>query len=287
MRRPTQVSLAGPARAAPMLGLVLGITLVLTFPNRAAPLWLVWAPLALAVSTAAGAVFAYGLRRWAELVALHPVRVRDVAVPLTAIATFSLLAVNVTDILSGPARGNWRNAVLVTLALLAGLPAAGVIFGVRYAACSEQLSRTLGGRLALLVALRRLLQRLVVPVGSLVALTTLATSALVALERSVHSQYGNRPPQYVLIFGGFGSLLVALFYVPAWAALRDQGHRLCDELFPMECLDEASAILSRAGDRQKLEQILEVGSNVLADMQTGLVILTPLLASAAASFLPH
>jgi len=43
MRRPTQVSLAGPARAAPMLGLVLGITLVLTFPNRAAPLWLVWA----------------------------------------------------------------------------------------------------------------------------------------------------------------------------------------------------------------------------------------------------
>jgi len=134
----------------------------------------------------------------------------------------------------------------------------------------------------------RLLQRLVVPVGSLVALTTLATSALVALEAecafAIREQAAAvRTDLRRVRFACWSRFSMCQLGL----ALRDQGHRLCDELFPMECLDEASAILSRAGDRQKLEQILEVGSNVLADMQTGLVILTPLLASAAASFLPH
>jgi hypothetical protein len=88
-------------------------------------------------------------------------------------------------------------------------------------------------------------------------------------------------------FGGFGSFLASLVYMPAWAALRDRGLKLCDELFSMEDLDKAQAIVSRVGDRQKLEQILGVDRNVLADLQTGLAILAPLLASAAAAFLPH
>jgi hypothetical protein len=103
----------------------------------------------------------------------------------------------------------------------------------------------------------------------------------------VHSQFGNRPPQYVLIFGGVGSLLVALVYVPPWGALRHTGYQLCDEFFPMRHLNQPPAILSRAGDRQKLEQILGVDRSVLGDLQTGVAILAPLLASAAAAFLPH
>ena len=139
----------------------------------------------------------------------------------------------------------------------------------------------------MLIALRRLLDRLLSAVGPLVALATLELGTLMALERSVNAQFGNRPPQYVLIFGGVGTLLVALVYVPPWAALRQAGHRLCDELFSTRELDRPDAILSMAGDRQKLEQILGLDHGVLGDLQTGVAILSPLLASAAAAFLPH
>jgi hypothetical protein len=45
--------------------------------------------------------------------------------------------------------------------------------------------------------------------------------------------------------------------------------------------------LSRAEDRNKLEQLLGVDRSIAADLQTGLAILGPLIASAAAAFLPH
>jgi len=139
----------------------------------------------------------------------------------------------------------------------------------------------------MLIALRRLLDRLLSAVGPLVALGTLELGTLMALERSVHLHFGNRPPEYVFIFGGVGSLLVALVYVPPWAALRQTGYRLCDELFQMRDMEQPQAVLSMAADRQKLEQILGLDHSVLGDLQTGVAILSPLLASVAAAFLPH
>ena len=59
------------------------------------------------------------------------------------------------------------------------------------------------------------------------------------------------------------------------------------ELFPLSEANEASAILNLAENRNKLEQLLGVGHGVLADLQTGLAILGPLLASAAAVLLPR
>ena len=56
-------------------------------------------------------------------------------------------------------------------------------------------------------------------------------------------------------------------------------------MFPFNEADEASAILSLAENRNKLQQLLGVGHGAFADLQTGLAILGPLLASAAAVFL--
>ena len=50
---------------------------------------------------------------------------------------------------------------------------------------------------------------------------------------------------------------------------------------------DAAAILKQAEDRSKLEQLLGVDRSTVADLQTGLAILGPLIASAAAAFLPH
>jgi hypothetical protein len=242
----------------------------------------VWAPLAAALIAAAGVVFVYGLRRWADLQVLHPTRVRDVAGPVAFIAVVGTLGVigpGYLHVIPGSnAWGSWLAVVAIVLAV----PAAGVMYGVRAAASSTKLNPTPGGEVALLIALRRLLERLLAAIGPLVALATLQKGAQIAMQRTA-----GLPAQYIVVFGAYGSLLAGLVYVPAWAALRNRGLRLCDELLSLEGLTRAPEILSRAGDRQKLEQILGADRNVLADLQTGLAILAPLLASAAVAFLPH
>jgi hypothetical protein len=274
------------------LGAAFGLYFVFTSAYRDAPLWPVWAPLAVALTATAGAVFRYGLDRWIELAEVskrHTLRVRDVAVPVAAIAAVTLLIALGSTRSPGPARTSWRGLVVLTITILGGLPGLSVMDGVRRAA-GQPMPSTRGELVATLVALRQLLQRLLTAVGSLVALSTLATGAGVALQQSQlpGSSQGTAaelPPQFVLVFGGAGSLLVALFYVPAATALQHRGQELRDALFPLAKADEPSTILSLAEDRQKLEQLLGMDRGVVADLQTGLTILGPLLASAAAAFL--
>lgn len=92
MQRPTRFPAASPVLVG--LGLVFGVAFVLTSPYRDAPLWWVWAPLAVALTTTAGAFFGHGLDRWAELAyLLHQptVRVRIAAPRVTAVAVLALL----------------------------------------------------------------------------------------------------------------------------------------------------------------------------------------------------
>jgi hypothetical protein len=164
--------------------------------------------------------------------------------------------------------------------------------GIRYAANNKLVSGTRGRQVVVLVGLRQLLGRLLTAVGSLVALSTLAIGASVTLEQRLAANSGQSaaatlPPEFVLVFGGAGSLLVAVFYMPAAGALDRRGQALSTELFPLNEADEASAVLSVADNRHKLEQLLGVGHGAFADLQTGLAILGPLLASAAAVFLPR
>jgi hypothetical protein len=287
--RPNTLPIAGLTRLAPVgLGLAFGLWYVITAAHRDAPLWPVWMVLMIALTTAAGVVFAYGLNRWAELLGYCTVRVRDVIARPATIVTVSLLVV-LADTLPGPVQGTWKGVALFTVVLLGAVPVAGVMEGVRHAA-NKSLLGTRGEQIAVLVRLRQLLQRLLAAAGSLVALLTLAFGAGAAMLRSLpagseQSGFTQAGPQFVLVFGGVGSLLVALFYVPAAAALQRRGQRLCDDLFPLTDAEEASAILSVAEDRHKLEQLLGLDRGVFADLQTGLVILGPLLAGAAAAFL--
>jgi hypothetical protein len=128
--------------------------------------------------------------------------------------------------------------------------------GIRHAANNKLVSGTRGEQVAVLVGLRDLLQRLLPAVGSLVALSTLAVGASLTLEQSLAADSGQSaaatlPSQFVLVFGGFGSLLVAVFYVPAAGALDRRGQSLSAELFPLSEANEASAILNLAENRNK------------------------------------
>ena len=280
------------------LGVLSGVLIVLTpSADRGAALWPVWASLAVALTSTAGAVFGYGLARWTELSALRPVRGRDVAVPVAGLAAAAVLAglaglvVTVTAHRAGTGWAAFRGWALVSVASLGAVPAVAVMYGIRHVSGGHPAGPR-GEQADALIALRRLLRRLLTAVGSLVALSTLALGAAFALEQSLpagsaHSQTEPLAPQTVLIFGGVGSALVAAAYGPASTALKTWAQRVCDDLFPFSHADEAAVILDLADSRSKLERLLGADRSVAADLQTGLVILGPLLTSAATAFLPH
>lgn len=272
--------------APPTVGLVLGCVVAFTTSAQASVLWLVWAPLAVGLGLAAGATLPYGVNRWRELANLFRVAPRAVVVPTIAVGLVGIVVPLVTAFMSGPAHIHWRVQPLVAFAILASLPTAAVMFGVRHVALTASPALETGATLALLMALRRLHQRSLAALGSLAGLVILQFGALLAFERSVGSDFGSRPPEYILVFGGFSSLLVALVYVPGWSVLQRCGSELCERLFPVAALDEALAIASAVESRQKIEQALGVNQSLVADMQSGVIILAPLVASAAAVFLP-
>jgi hypothetical protein len=300
VQRPKTVAVTHLVRASAVgLGFVFGVIIVLTPSTaRGGPLWPVWASLAVALTSTAGAVFGYGIARWPELSTGRPVSLRDVVVPVAGLLTVAVLAgltgvaLTVTAHRAGTGWPAVRGWALMSAALLGAVPAVAVMFGIRHAADSGPTASTRGEQAGALLALRRLLQRLLAAVGSLVALSTLALGAALAEQHSLpagpsHSGPAQLAPQTVLIFGGAGSALVALAYGPASTALKTRAQRLCDELFPLDEADEAAAILNQAEDRSKLEQLLGADRSIVADLQTGLAILSPLIASAAAAFLPQ
>ena len=287
---------------APPVGAACGVTIALAFGNRTAPLWLTWAVLAVAATTAAGLVCSYGLGRWQDLKKLCTIPAKwPVVWPVLALALVSLALMNVPLVLppphvtaSGGKGSGWGSGLVGMFAIVAAIPIATVMIGMWRAVGGEAPlgpkdapSATKGAQLDALLELRRLLQRLLAAVGSVVALVAFSYSTWWLLERSLRTQFGSRPAQFVLIFGAFGSTLVGLIYGPAWSALQRRGRLLRDTMFPLGEVDKGVQIVSFAADRQALEQLLGLNRAFLADLQSGLVILAPLLAGAVAAFLPH
>ncbi|HEV7656199.1 MAG TPA: hypothetical protein VGP36_15910 [Mycobacteriales bacterium] len=271
------------------VGLVFGGWFVATSAYRDQPLWTVWAPLVVALTTAAGVIFGYGVDRWRELTALGASAGRT-ARQVTAAAATALVPLVVSLVLPvTDTRAAVRAAVLLTVTVIGGAPAAAVLYRIR----SVAVGRPTGGRGAeaeLLLRLRRVLQRILAAVGTLVALSTVATAAVIALgqqgARAAGRPVPQTPAEVVVVFGGAGSLLVALIYAPAAVAVSDRARRLCDELFPLRGAEEPADILAVAESRRTLESFLGADRGLLADLQTGLVVLAPLLASGFAVFLP-
>jgi lysylphosphatidylglycerol synthetase-like protein (DUF2156 family) len=217
---------------------------------------------------------------------VHDLRIPQVAGPVAIIAILGLALMVLPPSLAEPAHVIVRAWLVPAFALLGAVPAAGVMFGVRRAAGAARPGAN-GDLVDLLLTLQRLIQRLLIVAGTVVALTTFTTGTWWLLEHSLHAPYGDRPPQFVLVFGAYGSLLVGVVYVPAWTAVQRRGQRLSNELFPLSGIKERRAILDEVGERQKLEQVLGLDRGILTDLQGGMIILAPLLAAAAAAFLPH
>lgn len=251
-----------------------GLGITLSHPDRGSLAWQVWAVLATALATAAGVTFLSGLFAWRSL--CGSVDVSRAAVRMRVLALGGLFVV--LGLVGVAAGSSWRGIALTLGAVVGGGPSATVMFGMATARDLRSRTGTAGQLAVALQALRRLLLRQLSAVGALVALSTLALGSTADLPSA------STPPSLTVIFGGCGSALIALIYVPAALRLREWARELSDRLFSVDQIDDGDGLLSRLSRRHELEGLL-VGAGVLADMQTRVLILAPLLSSAATLFL--
>jgi hypothetical protein len=272
------------------VGACSGFAIVATVPYRDEPLWQVWAVLGVGLTTAAGFVFVHGLWRWRDMFQ-ESLRLHDVAFPVACLAAVAVVSTVFSVLQEGPSA--WRGPLLVSLAIFGTMPSACTMYGIRQAALDHLPgAKTIGERTATLVRLGRVLRRRLLPaVGSLVALATLALAVAARLHESRVFEAASRngrpmTPEVILVFGGMGSLLVALLYVPAAGAIRQEGEALCDLLFDLHTEDDGARVSELLEKRHRFEQILGTDRDFLADLQIGVVVLGPIISSAVSGLLP-
>lgn len=258
-------------------GAIVGIVMAMTSSACcSSEEWLVWAPSALAFTVASGAVFGYGLARWPEIAALGQVRRRRAATLAGVVLTVTVALVILGFWVPQPVSGNLRGRLIVSFAVLSAIPALAGLDAIRDIA--RALSGAPGEQAETLLALRRLLSGLLAAGGALLALFILATGA--ALQTG-----SNSSPAALVFFGGMASATVALAYAWPASAWRASARAWCRTITP---LANASSddVVARVEERRRLEQVFGVDRGVFADLQSGITIFAPLLASAAAVFLP-
>lgn len=273
-----------PARIGMVIaGAAFGLFVAATSDNRDAPQWIVWASLAVALTAASGTVFGYGLAQWPAVAEPGQVRFRQVLPALGTLAVVSVGMLAVGTILT-VVNGDPDNRAgidpvglsLTTLAVVGAVPVAADLAAVRERA--RRLSESPGQWAEEILALRLLMSGFLHAGGALVALAT------VALGAAVRSDGERVDTLVVVVFGANMSVLLALAYAPAAAAVRASGRQLATAVVPLTGATAAD-LPDQMDARTRLEQALGVDRGLLADLQSDLIILAPLLAAGAAAFL--
>lgn len=265
----------GVLLAAAFLGV--SVWVVLSAAGRSEAAFPVWAALVLSMAPVNVMVFGSGVRATFELGG--PVRRAGLVASCVVALVAAGLALGL--VLSGS--GLNRGFVLVSAALVACVPTlAGLI---RIAALARRVpTGSVGEQVTHLELLLRVARRLLVGAGALVALTTVSLGAAVILQREVQAGQ-EHSSDVVLIFGGVGSALLAAAYLPAAVGIRARAGRLASHLFPLPAGDDAAVVLGALRDRSEFVRLLGTDRTVWNDLQSGSVILAPLLAAALTTFI--
>jgi len=130
---------------------------------------------------------------------------------------------------------------------------------------------------------RDLLQNLFLFLGAIVGLAIMAAAgeraAIAAYsDLSVEKDPGSFPQEYVLVYGIYFSLLLALVYLPVHLTLRAVGHRLRDHFFALPSPSDPTW-KDVCDSRRAFDELLSLNIGPTASFKAGLAISTPLLGS--------
>jgi len=261
-----------------VVGVMVGFAVVLSHPDHGHDTWYAWAALGILLGGVAGWAFGSGIARYQDVVALQPVRAIRIAPALVAMALTVGVALALYNVVVGPsviAQG-------LTLGGVAGvgaLPVGAAVVAIRVLSL-DGVTGSAGRRLGTLLRLRGLLSRLNAIFGMLVVSVTLfmAAQRFLASEEDV-------PASLVIYTGVAAAVVVGSVYLPTAAVLRRRCRMFIDEEFSLDNV-EREHLVRVAEDRHRLEVLLGLHRTTLAELQNGLVIVSPLLASAGSTLLP-
>ncbi|MFY1692185.1 hypothetical protein [Plantactinospora sp. WMMB782] len=283
---PRPLGLAGWPRVVRTLMMMAGaaaaIGVAFSNPDRRVPEfrteWLLWAAVAGLLGALSGSTVGSGVARWHDLQQIHRVPVRRVLPSMFAFLVVVAGSVVTAHAILGSGL-TWRAVAFVSLVVLGALPAGATLAGVRIVAM-RGLSGTPGEQLAALMRLRRMLSRVLQMMGSLLLVMVLVCAAAVGWGSSEKI-----PQSTAFVIGAAGSILIALMHVPTATLLRRRCQVYIDEFSDLAHVAKAE-LISAAEDRIRLEEILGVNRTTISELQSGLVIVGPLAATAIAAVIP-
>jgi hypothetical protein len=126
--------------------------------------------------------------------------------------------------------------------------------------------------------LRGDLQRFLGSAAAIIGAATLSTGALRGAVLA-NVQGASFPPEYVLYYGAYFSVLLALAYAPAYLTCRDVGRQLVNTLLPLPS-DGPDSWADWYANRKALEGLMELEVATSRGVQTGLAIAAPFVGSA-------
>ncbi|WP_147434593.1 hypothetical protein [Micromonospora musae] len=283
---PRPLGLAGWPRVVRTLMMMAGAAAALgvayTSPDRLLPEsrneWLLWASAAGLLGALSGSTIGSGVARWHDLQQIQHVPIRRIVSSVLAFLLLVAGAVAAAHAILG--RGlTWRFGVFLGIVILGALPAGATLAGLRIISM-RGLAGTPGEQLAALMRLRRILTRVLQMMGSLLLVLVLIGAASVGWGSSE-----TIPQSTALVIGAAGSILIALMHIPSATLLRRRCQVYVDEFSDIAHVSKAD-LITAAEDRIKLEEILGVNRTSLSELQSGLVIIGPLLATSIAAVIP-
>jgi hypothetical protein len=244
-----------------------------------------WVTVVLVLALTCGGVAELGLRRWAQLREMSSVSARPMQWTVLGAGVFLVVSSAFVALVSVAAgrQAPWRGSVITGVALVAAAPAAATLIGISQVASSPVAP--LGKAVERLRQLLGVSKGLLAPLGGLVTLCTVAL-AVGLLGTTVKSPtQSSSDIMLVIIFGAIGTGLIGLLYGMPYTALQHQGGALARQIAPIQDLSKPSAVRKALAERLLLEGQLGVGSTLLADLRSGIIIVTPLISAALTAFL--
>jgi hypothetical protein len=121
--------------------------------------------------------------------------------------------------------------------------------------------------------------------GILIGLATLTTGALHRVLAVLNPpELFTVNPTTILLYGAFGSVVIALAYVPAYVVANAAGRRIADAISPLPAGD-APSLIGWSKERHELEAVLDLKTSPWENLRSALALLYPLLGSAIALML--
>lgn len=126
------------------------------------------------------------------------------------------------------------------------------------------------------IQLRGYMQKFLSILGVILGLAILATGALrnATVKANPDAQWFS--PKIIILYGFFGSALVALAYTPTYLTFKEKGEYLLDSFFPLPP-DNSMSWETWNKNRTVLENLLQLRLSSIKTLQVATAILSPLL----------